>query len=40
MNTAVTILLLATLLPQSEGGLVAYGVCQTGCNGLWVACVR
>lgn len=24
---------------QSMGGIIAYGICQTGCNAVWVACV-
>ena len=30
--------LLATLPMFAESGLIAYGVCQTGCNALAVAC--
>ncbi|KAI0737527.1 hypothetical protein C8Q80DRAFT_1348242 [Daedaleopsis nitida] len=25
-------------LPSTEAGLIAYGICQTGCNALAVAC--
>ena len=24
---------------QTDGGILAYGICQTGCNSVWVACV-
>ena len=26
-------------VPEVEGGPAAYGICQTGCNTVWVACV-
>ena len=35
------ILILALTSPASGGifGIVGYGICQTGCNTVWVACV-
>jgi len=36
MLKAVCFLLLLTL---SSAGPLAYGICQTGCNSVWVACV-
>jgi hypothetical protein len=32
------ILALLTLLGGTSGGPLAYGLCQTGCNTVWVAC--
>ena len=35
----IFILIGPMLLEESEAGLLAYGICQTGCNSVWVACV-
>merc|ERR1712080_708687 len=35
----VTILVFYSCLSLSHGGPAAYGLCQTGCNTVWVACV-
>jgi len=32
------VLVIAILLPQADGGLALYGVCQAGCAGIVVAC--
>ena len=32
--------ILTFMLIKSNAGLVAYGLCQTGCNTVWVACCR
>ncbi|KAJ1531914.1 hypothetical protein ONE63_000557 [Megalurothrips usitatus] len=34
----VAMLLLAAVAPPVQGGPAAYGVCQSGCNALAVAC--
>ena len=35
----VMVLLLALFVFQpAKAGLLAYGICQTGCNAVWVAC--
>lgn len=34
----MTILLLSVPLAEVQGGLLAYGICQTGCNALVVSC--
>ena len=26
------------MISEVESGLAAYGICQTGCNAVWVAC--
>ena len=31
-------LIAVALLPYAAGGPLAYGICQTGCNGVAVAC--
>jgi hypothetical protein len=40
--TKMTFLFMAfafiTLMGSSDAGLLTYGACQTGCNGVWVAC--
>ena len=33
------VLTMMVLAQTSSGGLLAYGICQTGCNTVWVACV-
>ena len=33
------IVVLAMFIQIAQSGLLAYGICQTGCNGVWVACV-
>ena len=30
--------LIRMVLYQAEAGLLAYAICQTGCNAVWVAC--
>ena len=40
MNAIAKILIvLALFTSTANSGLVAYGICQTGCNAVWVACV-
>ncbi len=39
MNKIVVLLLMTMTLHQAQAGLLAYGICQTGCNAVWVACV-
>ncbi len=39
MNKIVVLLLMTMTLHQAQAGLLAYGICQTGCNTVWVACV-
>ena len=31
--------MLAMFIQIAQSGPLAYGICQTGCNTLWVACV-
>lgn len=38
LNTVFTFLLLIFLCIQVNAGPLAYGVCQTGCNAMVVAC--
>lgn len=39
MKTAIAIILIVSILiSQAHGGLLAYGICQTGCNAVAVAC--
>ena len=33
------IVVLAMFIQIAQSGLLAYGICQTGCNTVWVACV-
>ena len=33
------IVVLAMFIQITQSGLLAYGICQTGCNAIWVACV-
>jgi hypothetical protein len=33
-----TIALIISVLPTADAGWLAYGLCQTGCNGVAVAC--
>ena len=35
----ILILLGSLFIEETEAGLLAYGICQTGCNTVWVACV-
>ena len=35
----ILILIGPMFLEETEAGLLAYGICQSGCNSLWVACV-
>ncbi len=39
MNKIVVLLLMTMTLHQAQAGLLVYGICQTGCNAVWVACV-
>mmetsp|Transcript_40458 Transcript_40458/g.81612 ORF Transcript_40458/g.81612 Transcript_40458/m.81612 type:complete len:87 (-) Transcript_40458:543-803(-) len=36
--TLVAALVLASLVTSADGGPLAYGICQTGCNAVAVAC--
>ncbi|GAX13526.1 hypothetical protein FisN_27Lh032 [Fistulifera solaris] len=36
--TAKTFLLLAVTTSSASAGLLSYGICQSGCNGMAVAC--
>ena len=35
----IAILALTFLISSVEAGILTYGICQTGCNAVWVACV-
>ena len=39
MNAVTKFLILFTLFSTAQSGPLAYGICQTGCNTVWVACV-
>ena len=40
MNNIFNLLIMMALFTNTaHSGLVAYGICQTGCNAVWVACV-
>ena len=40
MNSIVKLFILLTLFcSMAHSGPLAYAICQTGCNGVWVACV-
>ena len=40
MNALVKTFIMLALLPRTvHSGPLAYAVCQTGCNTVWVACV-
>ena len=44
MKKFLSIMILLTLIGglfvnETDGGILAYGICQTGCNSVWVACV-
>ena len=40
MNAVVKIFIMLALLPSTaHSGPLAYAICQTGCNTVWVACV-
>ena len=40
MNALVKIFIMLALLPSTvHSGPLAYAICQTGCNTVWVACV-
>ena len=44
MLKSLTLLVIAIicgglLVEKAEAGLAAYGICQSGCNAVWVACV-
>ncbi|EIW80255.1 hypothetical protein CONPUDRAFT_105217 [Coniophora puteana RWD-64-598 SS2] len=38
LKLAGALLVAASAAPAAVGGPIAYGICQTGCNGLAVAC--
>ena len=39
MNAVTKIFILFTLFSTAQSGPLAYAICQTGCNTVWVACV-
>ena len=39
MHAVKMIFILFALFATANSGLLAYGICQTGCNAVWVACV-
>ena len=39
MNAVTKFFILFTLFSTTQSGPLAYGICQTGCNTVWVACV-
>ena len=39
MDAVKKIFILFALFATANSGPLAYGVCQTGCNTVWVACV-
>ena len=39
MNTVIKIIIMFALFNTAHSGPLAYGICQTGCNAVWVACV-
>ena len=39
MNAFTKIFILFALFSTAQSGPLAYGICQTGCNTVWVACV-
>ena len=39
MNAVTKIFILFTLFSTAQSGPLAYAICQTGCNAVWVACV-
>ena len=39
MNAFTKIFILFTLFSTAQSGPLAYAICQTGCNTVWVACV-
>ena len=41
MNQAIVkfLIMLALFTSTAHSGPLAYGICQTGCNTVWVACV-
>ena len=39
MNALTKFFILITLFSTAQSGPLAYGICQTGCNTVWVACV-
>ena len=38
MNHLSYLLLIALIMKSANAGLIAIGLCYTGCNTLWVAC--
>ncbi|KAJ6579297.1 hypothetical protein B0H10DRAFT_1835963 [Mycena sp. CBHHK59/15] len=38
ISTLAPLLLALAAVPAVQGGLISYGLCQTGCNTLAVAC--
>ena len=39
MNAVMKIIIMFTLFYTAHSGPLAYGICQSGCNAVWVACV-
>ena len=39
MSAVTKILILFSLFSTAQSGPLAYAICQTGCNTVWVACV-
>ena len=39
MNAVMKIIIMFALFNTAHSGPLAYGICQTGCNAVWVACV-
>ena len=39
MNAVIKIFVLFALFTTAQSGPLAYAICQTGCNTVWVACV-
>lgn len=39
MNAVIKIIIMFALFNTAHSGPLAYGICQTGCNAVWVACV-
>ena len=39
MNAVMKIIIMFALFNTAHSGPLAYGICQSGCNAVWVACV-
>ena len=39
MNAVIKIIIMFALFNTAHSGPLAYGICQSGCNAVWVACV-